>query len=51
MADVLDELKGELADLAGWLEAIHAEAAVFEAQRQALETVISCYDPDFRSST
>jgi len=50
MAGVVDELKGKLVELAGQLEAIRAEAAVLEAQRQAFETVIACYDPDFSSS-
>ncbi len=50
MASVIDELKVKLAELAGRLEAIHAEAAILEAQRQAFETVITCYDPNFRSS-
>jgi hypothetical protein len=49
MAGVVDELKGKLGKLTGRLEAIRAEAAVLEAQKQAFETVIACYDP-FRSS-
>jgi hypothetical protein len=47
MAGVVDELKGKLAELTGRLEAIGAEAAAREVQRQAFEMVIACYDPHF----
>lgn len=40
----------QVGELTGRLEAIHAKTAVLEAQRQAFETVIACYDPDIRSS-
>jgi hypothetical protein len=47
MAGVGDELKGKLAELTGRLEAIRAEAAALEVQRQTFEMVIACYDPHF----
>jgi hypothetical protein len=48
MAAVVDELKGRLVEMTARLEAIRAEAVGLEAQKQAFETVIACYDPEFR---
>lgn len=50
MAGVVDGLKAKLAELEARLEAISAEQAVLEDERQAFHTVIACYDPNFRPS-
>lgn len=50
MAAVVIESKAKLVELGERLEAVRAEQAVLECEMQAYETVITCYDPDFRSS-
>lgn len=50
MAGVVDELKAKLAELDARLQAIKSEQVSLERDRQAFETVIACYDPNFRPS-